>query len=45
MRAQALRAEAIKLRRAPIWVAYVALPLIAAVIGTFNYQHGCCAST
>ncbi len=39
MRAQALRAEAIKLRRAPIWVAYVALPLIAAVIGTFNYQQ------
>lgn len=39
MRTQALRAEAIKLRRAPIWIAYVALPLIAAVIGTFNYQQ------
>lgn len=39
MRTQPLRAEAIKLRRAPIWIAYVALPLIAAVIGTFNYQQ------
>ena len=39
MRAQALRAEVIKLRRAPIWIAYVVLPLIAAVIGTFNYQQ------
>lgn len=39
MRAQALHAEAVKLRRAPIWIAYAALPLIAAVIGTFNYQQ------
>lgn len=39
MRIQVLRAEAVKLRRAPIWVAYAALPLIAAVIGTFNYQQ------
>ena len=39
MRAQALRAEAVKLRRAPIWIAYAALPLIASVIGTFNYQQ------
>ena len=39
MRTQALRAEATKLRRAPIWIAYAALPLIAAVIGTFNYQQ------
>ncbi len=39
MREQALRAEAVKLRRAPIWVAYAALPLVAAVIGTFNYQQ------
>lgn len=39
MRAQALSAEVIKLRRAPIWIAYVVLPLIAAVIGTFNYQQ------
>lgn len=39
MRAQALRAEAVKLRRAPIWIAYAVLPLIASVIGTFNYQQ------
>lgn len=39
MRTQALRAEAIKLRRAPIWIAYAVLPLIAATIGTFNYQQ------
>lgn len=39
MRAQALRAETVKLRRAPIWIAYIALPLIASVIGTFNYQQ------
>lgn len=38
MHASALRAELIKLRRAPIWVAFVALPLVAAAIGTFNYQ-------
>lgn len=39
MRTQVLSAEVIKLRRAPIWIAYVVLPLIAAVIGTFNYQQ------
>lgn len=39
MMMQVLRAEAIKLRRAPIWIAYVVLPLVAAVIGTFNYQQ------
>jgi hypothetical protein len=39
MRAQPLRAEVTKLRRAPIWIAYVVLPLVAAVIGTFNYQQ------
>ncbi|ACV21638.1 Uncharacterized protein conserved in bacteria [Slackia heliotrinireducens] len=38
MRTSAIRAELIKLRRAPIWVAFVALPLIAAAIGTFNYE-------
>lgn len=37
-RTSALRAELIKLRRAPVWLAFVALPLISAVIGTFNYQ-------
>lgn len=36
---QPLRAEFGKLRRAPIWITYVALPLISAAIGTFNYQQ------
>ncbi|WP_303133493.1 ABC transporter permease [uncultured Olsenella sp.] len=39
MRTQPLRAEADKLRRAPIWIAYAVLPLVAAAIGTFNYQQ------
>lgn len=38
MHASALRAELIKLHRAPIWVAFIILPLVAAAIGTFNYQ-------
>ena len=38
MQTSVLRAEFIKLRRAPIWVAFVALPIAAAAIGTFNYQ-------
>lgn len=37
MLASAVRAELIKLRRAPIWIAFVALPAVAAAIGTFNY--------
>ena len=37
MRISALHAELVKLRRAPIWLAYVVLPLLAAAIGTFNY--------
>lgn len=45
MRPQPLRAEAAKLRRAPIWVAYVALPVIAAAIGSFNYQQNLDALT
>lgn len=39
MRSQPLRAEVIKLRRAPVWIAYVTLPVLAAVIGTFNYRQ------
>lgn len=39
MMMQALCAEVDKLRRAPIWIAYVVLPFIAAAIGTFNYQQ------
>lgn len=38
MHSSALHAEFIKLRRAPIWVAFVVLPIVAAAIGTFNYQ-------
>lgn len=38
MRTSALHAELVKLRRAPIWVAFVVLPAISAAIGTFNYQ-------
>ncbi len=38
MRASALRAELVKLHRAPIWAAFVLLPVVAAAIGTFNYM-------
>ena len=37
MKTSALHAELVKLRRGPIWLAFVALPLVAAAIGTFNY--------
>lgn len=39
MSPQPLRAELTKLRRAPIWIAYLVLPVIASAIGTFNYQQ------
>ena len=32
-----LRAERIKYRRAPVWLAVVILPLFPAVLGTANY--------
>ena len=32
-----LKGECIKLRRAPVWIAFFLLPLIAAFMGTFNY--------
>lgn len=38
MRSSSLRAELVKLRRAPVWVAFVVLPAVSAAIGTFNYQ-------
>ena len=38
MRSSALRAELVKLRRAPVWMAFVVLPAVSAIIGTFNYQ-------
>lgn len=34
---RALRAELIKGRHAPVWIAFVVLPLIPAFLGTFNY--------
>ena len=34
---QVVRAELIKLRRAPIWIAFFALTALSAVMGTFNY--------
>lgn len=33
-----IRAERIKLRRSPVWLAFFALPILPAVMGTFNYQ-------
>ena len=32
-----LRAELIKCKRSPVWVAFLVLPLFPAVLGTFNY--------
>lgn len=32
-----LRAELLKCRRNPVWVAFLVLPLFPAVLGTFNY--------
>lgn len=32
-----LRAERMKLRRSPVWLAFVLLPLLSAFFGTFNY--------
>lgn len=33
------RAETFKLRRNPVWIAFLILPLIAAFMGTFNYRN------
>ncbi len=32
-----IRTEHIKLRRSPVWIAFLALPMISAFFGTFNY--------
>ena len=40
-----IKSEFIKMRRAPVWVAFLALPLLAAVMGTFNYQQNTDALT
>lgn len=33
-----IRAERMKLRRSPVWLAFFVLPILPAVMGTFNYQ-------
>lgn len=32
-----LRAELIKFRRSPVWLAFVVLPVFPAILGTMNY--------
>lgn len=34
-----MRAERMKLKRAPIWLAFVILPVIPAILGTLNYLN------
>lgn len=34
-----IQVEWIKLRRAPVWIAFLILPLLAALMGTFNYAQ------
>ena len=38
MLASCIRAELVKLRRAPIWIVFVALPGVSALIGCASYQ-------
>lgn len=37
MLVRTIRAEWMKLRRSPVWLAFFLLPILAAVMGTFNY--------
>lgn len=37
MLVKVLKTESLKLKRSPIWIAFFSLPLLAAVMGTFNY--------
>ena len=32
-----LRAELVKFRRSPVWLAFVVLPIFPAILGTMNY--------
>jgi len=32
-----IMAEQIKLRHSPVWLAFIILPVLSAVMGTFNY--------
>ena len=34
---RALKAEGMKLRHSPVWLAFIQLPILPALIGTFNY--------
>lgn len=34
---KACRAERLKLKRSPVWLAFIVLPMISAFFGTFNY--------
>lgn len=34
-----LKAERLKLKRSPIWIAFLLLPIIPAVLGTLNYMN------
>ena len=42
-----LRAELIKFRRSPVWLAFVVLPVFPAILGTMNYlgNLGCCRAS
>jgi len=37
MLGRAIRAEQIKLKHSPVWLAFLVLPILPAVMGTFNY--------
>lgn len=34
---KALRAERLKLKHSPVWIAFLVLPVLPAIMGTFNY--------
>jgi ABC-2 type transport system permease protein len=34
-----IRAEAMKLRHSPVWLAFIMLPILPAIMGTFNYMQ------
>lgn len=36
---KAVHAERLKLKRSPVWLAFIALPMISAFFGTFNYLN------
>ena len=32
-----IRAEQMKLKRSPVWIAFLLMPIVPAVLGTINY--------